>query len=346
MAPQRAAPCFRRGGRRRLAALSRKAAPRFPPVTQPKQPLPGSESGGRVAGHMMGLFVAVTFGSAYPVAKPLVQAVDPVSFSCLRYLVAGSLMLVMARLFGQRVRVTWREAAALCGLGALGYATFQGIWGVALVLTSPAKAVILVATTPMFGAIFARIAGQPVGRAIWVGAVVAFAGVYLVVNDGVMPKPSVAGGEFLGDVLFVFIAAVWALFGLLSRPYVIRLGAWTTTGWAALFGALILLPIAGPGLTDGSWLQLDLGLVLAFLHLSLIVGCLGNAAWAGGLGRLGLASMVLYLYLSPVVGAAFSAIFLGDWLSPAQGAGAALVIGGVALGQSGGAIFRRRPAGV
>jgi len=179
-----------------------------------------------------------------------------------------------------------------------------------------------------------------------IASVVAFAGVYLVVNDSVMPKPSVAGGEFLGDVLFVFIAAVWALFGLLSRPYVIRLGAWTTTGWAALFGALILLPIAGPGLTDGSWLQLDFGLVLAFLHLSLIVGCLGNAAWAGGLGRLGLASMVLYLYLSPVVGAAFSAIFLGDWLSPAQGLGAALVIGGVALGQSGGAIFRRRPAGV
>ncbi len=53
--------------------------------------------------------------------------------------------------------------------------------------------------------------------------------------------------------------------------------------------------------------------------------------------------MVLYLYLSPVFGAAFSAIFLGDWLSVVQVVGAVLVIGGVALGQSGGIVFRRRP---
>jgi len=295
---------------------------------------------------MMGMFVAITFGSAYPIGKPLVGAVDPVSFSCFRYLVAGSFMLLLAHGFGQRISLSWRDAAALAGLGVLGYAIFQGVWGVALNLTSPAKAVILVATTPIFGAIFARIAGQRVSRMIWIGALVAFVGVYLVVNDGVWPQPSVGGGGLIGDVLFVLIAAVWALFGLLSRPYVMRLGAWTTTGWAALFGAILLLPLAWPGMTDGAWGRLDFGLGASFLHLALIVGCLGNAAWSGGLGRLGLASMVLYLYLSPVFGAAFSAILLGDWLSPFQIAGAALVIGGVALGQSDGAIFKRRAPGV
>ena len=242
--------------------------------------------------------------------------------------------------------VSWRDAAALAGLGVLGYGVFQGVWGVALSLTSPAKAVILIATTPIFGAIFTRISGQPVGRMIWIGAAVAFAGVYLVVNDGFLPKPTAGGNELIGDILFVGIAAVWALFGLLSRPYVIRLGAWTTTGWAATFGAIVLLPFAWPGMTDGAWGRLDLPQGLAFLHMALIVGCLGNAAWSGGLGRLGLASMVLYLYLSPVVGATFSAVFLGDWLSVIQVLGAVLVIGGVALGQSGGIVFRRRPAGV
>lgn len=294
----------------------------------------------------MGLFVAVTFGSAYPIGKPLVAVVDPLSFSCFRYLIAGAFMLLLAQGLGHRIAISARDAVALAGLGALGYATFQGTWGIALVMTSPAKAVILVATTPIFGAIFARIAGQPVGRMIWVGALVAFAGVYLVVNDGLLPQQTVGDDELLGDALFVFIAAVWALFGLLSRPYVIRLGAWTTTGWAALFGAFLLSPLALPGMLDGGWGRIDIGLGLGFLHLALIVGCLGNVAWSGGLARLGLPSMVLYLYLSPVFGAGFAAIFLGDWLSLIQIGGAVLVIGGVALGQSNGAIFRRRPAGL
>lgn len=298
--------------------------------------------GGRFAGHMMGLFVAVTFGSAYPVGKPLVAAVDPLSFSCFRYLVAGAFMLLLAQGLGQRIAISFRDAVALAGLGLLGYATFQGVWAIALTMTSPAKAVILVATTPIFGAIFSRIAGQPVGRMIWFGALVAFAGVYLVVNDGLAPKQAAKGDELLGDALFVVIAAVWALFGLFSRSYVMRLGAWTTTGWAALFGAFLLLPLSLPGMLDGGWGQIDIGLGVSFLHLALIVGCLGNAAWSGGLARLGLPSMVLYLYLSPVFGAAFSALFLGDWLSWVQALGAALVIGGVALGQSNGVVFKRR----
>jgi O-acetylserine/cysteine efflux transporter len=95
-------------------------------------------------------------------------------------------------------------------------------------------------------------------------------------------------------------------------------------------------------MTDGGWGQIDWTLGFAFLHLALVVGCLGNAAWSGGLGRLGLPKMVLYLYLSPVVGAGISAVWLGDWLSPVQIAGAALVIGGVALGQSGGISLKRR----
>lgn len=304
---------------------------------------PDSNRADRLAGHGMGLFVAVTFGSAYPIGKPLITAVDPISFSCFRYLIAGSLMLLLAYGMGHRIRVSWRDMAALAGLGVLGYTTFQGVWGVALALTTPAKAVILVATTPMFGAFFAMLAGQNVGRAIWAGAIVAFGGVYLVMNDGVLPRRGLGEASLLGDLMFVGIAAVWALFGLFSRPYVQRLGAWTTTGWAALLGAILLLPLAWPGMTDGRWGEVDFGLGMGFLHLALIVGCIGNAAWSGGLSRLGLANMTLYLYLSPVIGAALSAAFLGDWLSPIQALGAALVIGGVALGQSGGVIFKRRP---
>ena len=100
----------------------------------------------------MGLFVAITFGSAYPVGKPVISVVDPVSFSCFRYLVAGALMLLLAHGTGRQIAIGRKDLIALTGLGLLGYTLFQGIWAIALDMTTPSKAVILVATAPVFGA--------------------------------------------------------------------------------------------------------------------------------------------------------------------------------------------------
>ena len=126
-----------------------------------------NETGGRLAaGHAMGLFVAVTFGSAYPVAKPLVAAVDPLVFGSARYLVAGALMLTLLAVRGAPVRVSWGDVPMLVLTGFLGYTVFQGVWGIALTMTSPAKAVVLVATTPIFGALIGAFGGERL-RAPW-----------------------------------------------------------------------------------------------------------------------------------------------------------------------------------
>ena len=132
----------------------------------------------------MGLFVALTFGSSYPVAKPLLGIVDPFVFSSARFLLAGALIPILWRGWAS-IAVSGSDLLRLAGLGLIGYTLFHGIWGVALALTTPAKAVVIVATTPIFSALIAACTGERLAVAGWLGVVLAFAGVFVLVNDSV-----------------------------------------------------------------------------------------------------------------------------------------------------------------
>ena len=181
----------------------------------------------------MGLFTALAFGSAYPVGKPIVAVLDPYVFSSARYLVASLVLLAGLSLFTRTgAAVPWRDVPKLAFTGFLGFTVFQGLWGVALDLTTASKASVLVSTSPIFGAIIFAIQGHRLPPRAWMGVVVAFLGVFCVINnsfDGI----TLSGGTLFGDALFVAIAGIWALYGALSRPLIARLGAARSAAWAA-----------------------------------------------------------------------------------------------------------------
>ena len=286
-----------------------------------------------IAGHLMGLFTAISFGSAYPVAKPIVGVVDPFVFSAARYLVAGTILMLGVAIFaGGKFLPPRRDFVRLTIAGFLGFAVFQGLWGVALDLTTASKAAVLVSTTPIFGALIQAAEGQRLPAPAWAGIAVAFAGVFCVINNS-FTTLNVAGGSLLGDAMFVGIAGVWALYGALSRPVIARIGAVRTAAWSALLGSLFLLPLAVPGLVRQEWGNVDPSLAVNFAHVALIIGCLGMLTWNGGLKHLGLARMTVWLYLTPVSAMLLANILLGEFPTTPQIAGALLVVLGVFLTQ-------------
>lgn len=280
----------------------------------------------------MGLFVALSFGSAYPVAKPLVDAVDPFTFSAARYGLAGTLILLLAAMRGESLTIRLADVPVLVGLGLIGYTLFQGAWGVALSLSAPGKGVVLLATAPIFGALITTFGGERLGRARWLGILIAFTGVFVLINNS-LTAMTLGGVSALGDGLFILAAFCWALFGALSRATLLRLGTLRATGWCAVFGSLALVPAAIPGAMSQDWNVVSPTMMLGFLHVSVVVGSLGLLAWSGGLARLGLSRIVVYLYLSPVAGVTLSGLMLDQWLSGVQLLGGLTVIAGVWMAQ-------------
>ena len=123
--------------------------------------------------------------------------------------------MLVALAQGQTLRITWRDALELLGLGLIGYTLFQGVWAVALSLTTPSKGVVLLATAPVFGAVLATLGGDRLSPLRWSGIALAFAGVFVLINNSVT-EFTLGGGHALGDMLFVLAAFSWALFGALS----------------------------------------------------------------------------------------------------------------------------------
>ena len=190
----------------------------------------------------------------------------------------------------------------------------------------------LVSTTPVFAALIHAVQGHRLPARAWAGIAVAFAGVFCVINNS-FAAVTIGGGSLAGDALFVAIAGARALYGALSRPVIARIGAARSAAWAALLGALFLLPVAIPGALAQDWSAVPSGLALNFAHMALVIGCLGMLTWNGGLRRLGLPKMTVWLYLTPVSAVVLASWMLGEWLTLPQMVGAGLVLSGVALTQ-------------
>jgi drug/metabolite transporter, DME family len=99
---------------------------------------------------------------------------------------------------------------------------------------------------------------------------------------------------------------------------------------AALFagGALLLVPVAV--LLPLGWLATPRG-ALAALHLGLLATAAAYVLFAAGLGRVSVATAATMSLAEPLVAATLGVLVLGERLTPAGLAGAALLVAGLAL---------------
>lgn len=276
------------------------------------------------------LLTVIIWGNTFPTAKYVLGIMPPTVFASTRYLLAAlTLMAVLA----------WREGLKpprrqdllpLIGLGFLGVTMMQLLWSNALSLSTASKGAILIATSPIWAMILGSLRGQRLSVLAWGGVLLSFAGVFLVINNS-LTAITVGGGHILGDLMFLSVAFCWALFSVLSPPYLTRLGPLYVSGWSMLFGALLLSPVMLWGWNDTPWAEIAPSHWVAFLYTAILAGALGYLFWYEGINRLGVPRSVIYSYLIPVFAMISAVTFLGEHVSLVQLIGAAVVIFGLVI---------------
>jgi drug/metabolite transporter (DMT)-like permease len=118
----------------------------------------------------------------------------------------------------------------------------------------------------------------------------------------------------------------------------------TVAALSSLAGAAALLPVAAWELQHAP-ARITSVSVFAVLYLALLVTVVGLLIWFSALTRLPASVAALLQYLQPVVGVAASWLLFGDSIGARFLAGAGLVLLGIALGTTGGAISAPRPDG-
>ena len=279
------------------------------------------------------LTVYVVWGSTYLAIAVMIETLPPLLAAGVRYLVAGLLMLAFlwlrARLGGSQVertgRAQWRSAAivgTLLLLGGNGFVVLSE-----LRIPSGISAV-LVATVPIWLALFDAVATRRRPSALAVGGIVAgFAGVAILLA----PVTGVTTIDPLGIGLVLVAAISWALGSVYSRGAAMPRSALLGTGMEMAAGGVALL-LAGTvtgELSSFDPSQFSTSSLLALGYLIVFGSLVAFTAYVWLLGNVPVSTAGTYAYVNPIVAVALGALILREPITLRTIFAAALIVAAV-----------------
>jgi len=266
--------------------------------------------------------------------KLALTAMSPLAVAAWRYAVAATILLPFA-LRQRPVDGIGRAAAPLAGMVVCGGVLYPWRFLAALSRTSATNTALMVALNPVLTSLLVPLVGERLDRQRLGGVGLALVGAVVVMTRGDLGHLARLSLN-PGDAIALAAAAVWATFNLTSRGVVGRLTPAFTNWVIYAMGGVALYVI---GRADAPWGQLTAatpaalgGVVLMAVFSSVIAG----QCFLVGVRTVGVSRTVVFVYLVPVLTAAFSATFLGEAFEAAQGLGGAAVLAGVYLTTRGG----------
>jgi len=273
------------------------------------------------------LLCVIIWGWTFVATRICLQFLSPAELLAARFVMAAPLMWLLLRLSGQRLKIERKLVPAAVLAAALFLVHFL-VQNIGLTMTSATNTAWLIAISPLAMAVLAAlILREHPGRNTWVGIVVAFAGVVLLVSRGRVTDLDWLSST--GDWLALGSAFTWALYTIATRDL-------SRAHPPMVVTAAMLVPCL---LTLGTWVLFTSDLhvymslsgeaIVALLFLGFLGMGLGHWLWLTGVARLGAAKAGVFLYLEPLATTALAVPYLNEPFGVWSAVGALLVLAGV-----------------
>lgn len=289
--------------------------------------------------------IYVIWGSTYLAIRVAIDTIPPFLMAGSRFLVAGGLMYVWARLGKRAARPTayeWRGAAMV---GLLLMVGGNGLVTWAEQLITSGVAAVLVATMPLWmAALDARFFGGPRPTGLTVaGLLGGLLGVVVLIAPSAGDVRSVHPG---GALLVVLAASLWATGSLLSRRVALPSTLTLSVAMQMLAGGAVLVVL---GLATGEWSRVDLAAVsarsfFALVYLIVFGSIVAISAYVWLLRVAAPAAVATYAFVNPIVAVGLGWALLDEPVSARTAAAAVLIIGSVVILLAAKGRDRRPPA--
>ena len=280
----------------------------------------------RRAGILFAIAVSVIWGLSFLSTKVAMSILPPMTLAVLRFAVAVVLLLPLALVAREDLRIALRDLP-LVALGGLSGVTVYFLFennGIALITASESSLVI--ATIPVLTLLVDRaVFKTSLKPRSYVGAILSFVGVALIVAPSLKrPSSSILGFAYMGGA-----AVCWVAYALITKPLSGKYGGLNITFWQSFFGLVGCVPFA---LAESpAWKAPSLAVALNVLYLGLICSAAGYLLYIAAMRKLGAGTTSVFLNLVPVVSVAGAFLLLGERLGGLTLAGGAVAVGGVYL---------------
>jgi drug/metabolite transporter (DMT)-like permease len=222
-------------------------------------------------------------------------------------------------------------------LGFFGISINQICFTVGLRYTSVSHASVIVGMGPIYALILAvlfRLESATVRKVT--GMLIALAGVALMTYG---PHDAQRSASIVGDAITLTGSLGFAMYGVLGKRVAHRYDTLTMTTYSAVFGALLVLPVAihsaraiGP---SANWSAIPVPAWLGLLYMAFFSSVLAYLFYYWLLRYLEVTQLMSFSYLLPVTATALSILFLGERGTLAELFGGALALSGVYWVESG-----------
>lgn len=284
-----------------------------------------------ILGHGAAIFSIVVWGTTFISTKVLLRSFSPVEILFLRFLI-GYLALWVAQ--PKPIRGTdWRQELTYAAAGLSGVTFYFLLENMALTYTMASNVSLIISAAPFFTALLTRLVSKEEGRlrpAFFVGFALAMAGIALISLNSTQLSLNP-----LGDLLALLAALMWAVYGVAIR-HIGTYGHSTvqTTRRIFFYGLLFMIPAL-------FWMDFhpDWPLLLRpinwgnLLFLGLGASALCFAAWNFAVKVVGTVRTTAYIYMTPVVTVAASALLLGEPVTYLSVLGVLLTLTGLFLSE-------------
>lgn len=278
---------------------------------------------------VMGLSFAIMWSSAFTSARIAVAYASPLAMLSLRFLIAGLIAVIIARILGQNARLNQKQWIAVILFGICQNAIYLGANFMAMQWIEASLAAIIASLLPLIVAAASWIfLGERLSKIGIAGLIAGTIGVVIIMGT------RLSGGADLFGIMLCFIGvAALTLATLLVRGISTSGNVLMIVGLQMLVGSAVLFPASV--FLETFHVEWTWQLITAFTYTILFPGLAATLIWFLLVGRVGATKAASFHFLNPFLGVAIAALVISESLTAQDLLGVAIIMGGVFAVQMG-----------
>jgi drug/metabolite transporter (DMT)-like permease len=271
--------------------------------------------------------INIVWGSTYLAIRYAVADVPPLMTAAIRHLVAGAALYAWTRYSGRRASWTeWRHSVVV---GALFFLVGHGTLHWAEQLVPSGLAAVLVATEPIWIAVFLSISGHATmtARGI-VGLILGLSGVALLAGRDML---SASPALMMGGLSILIGAASWGAGIIYAQRAEVPRDPLVRTATTLLAGAGLLVVASASFGEFGRVKAPSFAAIAALAYLAVFGSIIAFTAYYWLLDRYPATLVATHTYVNPVVAVLLGWAFAGEPITPRLMIAMLAIVGAIAL---------------
>ncbi|MCP5107982.1 MAG: DMT family transporter [bacterium] len=275
------------------------------------------------------LLVAVIWGMNFSLIKIALREIPPLSFNCIRLVLASAILLVWLLVTEGNIKVKKEHLLKIVLLAVSGYTIYQYIFILGIHMTNASNTGVLFGIAPIAMALFSVLFKYETVKPIaWIGILLGFAGVYItIVGKSGGFRFSVE--TLKGDLLILAAVLIWSHYSVAAKPLLRIYSPLKFTTLTMSIGSVLFFPFAVGELTRIPYSAVSFKAWSLLVFSGVMALSVGLIIWFYSIKKVGNTQTAIYGNLPVVLAVVFAWLILSESIALSLIIGAAVIFLGI-----------------